>query len=157
MNKLLFVMLALICWNCTTKDLPDPQSAPQQTTQDANARKSAPVNLTFAKEFAGNGMWKGTVDGDIKGALTTILLNDPGQSSIWHVEFDWIVDAEDEAYSFTARLKGILNTKTGKVVMNGTIIEGWMLGAQVHEEGQLVKPETLSFEGKIRIMPASAN
>jgi hypothetical protein len=40
--------------------------------------------------------------------------------------------------------------------MNGAVIDGWLLGAQVHEEGQLVNPNTLGFEGSIRIMPATA-
>jgi tetratricopeptide (TPR) repeat protein len=74
-----------------------------------------------------------------------------------HVEFDWIIDADDDAYDFTARLSGILNTRTGSVVMNGAVVEGWLLGARVHEEGQLVDPATLGFEGSIRLMPATAD
>lgn len=148
-------MVALVCWSCADQNMPQPQLTRQAA--DAHARKSAPLNLTFAKSIAGANTWVGTVAGDIQGNLTTVLLNDPGQGSIWHVEFDWVVEADDPQYSFTARLKGILNTKTGKVVMNGTIIQGWQVGAQVHEEGQMVNPDNLSFEGNIRIMPASAD
>jgi hypothetical protein len=57
---------------------------------------------------------------------------------------------------FTAHLTGALNTMTGKVIMNGAVVEGWLLGAQVHEEGQLVDPATLGCDGAIRIMPAAA-
>jgi hypothetical protein len=57
---------------------------------------------------------------------------------------------------FTAHLTGTLNTRAGKVIMNGAVVEGWLLGAQVHEEGQLIDSATFGFEGSIRIMPASA-
>jgi hypothetical protein len=40
--------------------------------------------------------------------------------------------------------------------MNGTVVEGFLEGAQVHEEGQLVNPATLGFEETIRIMPVTA-
>ena len=40
--------------------------------------------------------------------------------------------------------------------MNGTVISGFMLGAQVHEAGQLVDPASLEFVGSIRLLPATA-
>lgn len=122
----------------------------------AQAADAAPVYLTFAKSDPdGNYVWNGTVGGDINGELETVLLDFSASSKILNVEFDWIVSAG--AYSFTARLSGVLDTETGKVVMNGTIIDGWMKGAQVHEEGQLVDLDTSGFAGTIRIMPASAD
>lgn len=124
--------------------------------QTAAADNSAPVNLTFAKQSSGTGLWQGTVGGDVEGQLTTELTDLRVSGPIWHVEFDWIVDAAGEDQDFTAHLSGVLNTKTGSVVMNGTVVDGWLLGAQVHEEGQLVDPAILGFEGSIRIMPATA-
>ena len=67
----------------------------------------------------------------------------------------WIVEAGD--HSFTAILKGTLNTMTGKVEMDGTVVEGWLVGAQVHEEGQLVDPLLGRFQGTISIFPATAD
>jgi hypothetical protein len=49
-------------------------------------------------------------------------------------------------------MSGTLNTETGAVAMQGEVIEGWMLGAPVQEEGQMVDAETSTFEGTIRIM-----
>jgi hypothetical protein len=122
------------------------------------ARASSPVNLTFEKESVGERAWAGTVSGDINGDLKSFLTActgpNPCSGRIWHVEFDWVIDAGAE--SFTAHLSGVLNNVTGSVVMNGTVVEGFLEGAQVHEAGQLVNAETLGFEGTIRIMPATA-
>ena len=60
------------------------------------------------------------------------------------------------AESFTAHLSGVLNNVTGSVVMDGTVVDGFLEGAQVHEQGHLVNAETLRFEGTIRVMPATA-
>lgn len=116
---------------------------------------AAPVRLTFDKSAVAAGVWEGTVGGDVDGDLTTILTALQVSGPIWLVEFDWIVDAG--AQSFTAHLSGILNTETGSVVMNGEVVEGWLLGAQVHEEGQLVDADTLRFQGTIQVMPETAN
>lgn len=118
------------------------------------ALAKSPVYLTFDKSASGPGTWQGTVSGDIAGDLTTVLRDVRVSGSVWQVEFDWIVSAGSQ--SFTARLDGVLNTKTGAVVMNGRVIEGYLQGATVHEEGQLVDASTLRFVGSIRIMPDSA-
>jgi hypothetical protein len=118
------------------------------------AQAKSPVNLTFDKSSSGPGTWQGTVSGDITGDLTTVLRDVRVTGKVWHVEFDWIVSAGSQ--SFTARLDGVLNTKTGAVVMNGRVIEGYLQGARVHEEGQLIDPTSLHFVGSIRIMPDSA-
>ncbi len=99
-------------------------------------------------------MWSGTVSGDVEGTLTTELLSLIPSGPVMQVEFAWIVSAGDQ--SFTAILKGTLNTQTGQVVMNGRIVEGWLTGAQVHEEGQLVDPATSRFQGTITILTATA-
>jgi hypothetical protein len=124
-----------------------------------SAQPNAPVNVTFDKtavDPANPGVWLGTVDGDIEGDLETVLLDLRIAGPIWHVEFDFIIEADDPDLSFTTRLNGILNTNTGRVVMNGTVTDGYLEGARVHEEGQLVDLDTLQFQGLIRIMPATA-
>ena len=40
--------------------------------------------------------------------------------------------------------------------MNGRVTEGYMLGAQVHEEGQLIDPASLTFAGFLRLLPSTA-
>lgn len=130
------------------------------TTMAAGATGAAasnePLRLTFDKSISDpdNFVWTGTVSGDVSGSLTTRLTGLEISGPIWQVRFDWIIQAGEQ--SFVADLSGILNTNTGAVVMNGTVVDGFLSGAQVHEEGQLVDPETLRFVGTIQIMPASA-
>lgn len=120
----------------------------------AATASNTPVRLSFDKSASAPGVWSGTVTGDIDGALTTRILGLDVTGPIWHMTLDWIIDAGPS--SFTARLDGVLNTQTGRVVMDGTVITGRFLGAQVHEEGQLVDPSTSEFAGSIRLMPATA-
>jgi hypothetical protein len=128
---------------------------PEAVSAQGSAQENAPVHLTFDKSSVEPGIWEGTVAGDVEGNLTTELRDLRVNGPIWHVEFDWIIDAGDQ--SFTARLTGVLNTNTGRVVMNGAVIEGWLEGARVHEEGQLIDPDTLRFQGAILLMPATAD
>ncbi|MBI1296746.1 hypothetical protein GC175_17460 [bacterium] len=117
------------------------------------AQEDGAINLTFAKAAVDEGVWEGTVGGDVEGNLHTVLLSADTSAPIWQVEFDWIIDADDK--SFTARMSGTLNTETGAVAMQGEVIEGWLLGAAVQEEGQLVDAETSAFEGTIRVVPSA--
>jgi hypothetical protein len=119
------------------------------------AASNEPIRLGFDKSISDPDafIWTGTVSGDVSGALTTRLTGLSISGPIWRVRFEWIIDAGE--HSFVADLSGILNTDTGQVVMDGTVVEGWLRGAQVHEEGQLVDPATLHFVGEILIMPAS--
>ena len=122
----------------------------------ANA-SNAPVLVTFDKHVVDPVafVFAGTTGGDISGSLTSNLVSlNASTGPNLHITFDWKVTAGTK--SFTARTDGIWNTKTGSVVMNGTVIDGYLLGAQVHEEGQLVDPTTLEFVGSIRLMPATA-
>src|SRR5688572_1546908 len=59
----------------------------------AATASDAPVRLSFEKQTSGPGVWQGTVAGDIEGALTTRLLSVRVSGPIWHVTFDWIIDA----------------------------------------------------------------
>lgn len=124
----------------------------------ASDASSAPVTLTFEKSLVDPaGVWEGTVSGDIEGDLTTVLLEARQTDQILHVRFAWIIDAADDDFDFVAELDGILNLKTGEVVMNGSVVDGYLIGAEVHEEAQLVDSGTLRFVGTIRIMPATGD
>jgi hypothetical protein len=114
------------------------------------------LQLQFAKCVTDpvNGIWEGQVTGDIEGELRTELRALTVTGSIWHVQFAWIIAADEQ--SFVADLSGTLNLTTGSVVMDGTVSAGYREGARVHEEGQLVDAENSCFAGVIRILPSSA-
>lgn len=59
--------------------------------------------------------------------------------------------------SLTAVLEGRFNFSTLRVVLNGDVVEGWLAGARVHEESELVGFDPLTFAGTIRLMPGSAD
>jgi hypothetical protein len=114
---------------------------------------SDPVRMSFDKAAVADGIWEGAVSGDIEGTLRTELLGLEETGPIWHVTFDWIIESGE--CSFTARLDGVLNTRTGAVVMDGTVTQGCLLGARVHETGQLVDAATSRFAGSITAFPAT--
>ena len=100
-------------------------------------------------------MFEGTTSGAAPGLLTSNLVSkDATTGPILHITFDWIVSSGTK--SFTARTSGTWNTQSGHVVMNGHVIAGYLNGAQVHEEGQLVDPDSLTFKGFLRLLPATA-
>jgi hypothetical protein len=59
--------------------------------------------------------------------------------------------------TLTAVLAGSFNFSTGRTVLNGAVVAGWLVGAQVHEEGQLVGLDPFTFIGTVQLMPGSAD
>ena len=116
-----------------------------------------PVQVDWVKHVVDRDhfVFEGTTSGAAPGLLKSNLVGKPVTTGpILHITFDWMVSSGSK--SFTARTSGTWNTKTGHVVMNGQVIDGYLYGAQVHEEGQLVDPATLTFEGFLRLLPATA-
>jgi hypothetical protein len=146
-------ILALLFAGCA--DSPTAAASEEVRIAHTAAAARQPVLLDFEKCAVGPGAWEGDVAGAFTGDLRTELTDLRVTGSIWHVRFDWIITAG--AHSFTADLSGILNTGTGRVVMNGTVVDGHLLGARVHEEGQLVNATDFCFAGTIRVMPATAH
>ena len=118
-------------------------------TFTTTASAAPPLRLDFSKHTVAPGVWQGTVSGDIDGGLTTRAIAVDDSEAVWRVTFDWIVDAGSQ--SFTARLSGTLDSLTGAVAMKGRVVEGYLDGSKVREEGQLVDPSTLAFQGTIRV------
>ena len=133
-------------------------------TSRALADNSAPVRLTFEKTFAGAGPapyvshFLGSFGGDFAGTLYTGLLvrqaiDELGQ--VVHLEADYMFIADDGIHSFIAHVEG--NSVYGKAVLNGIVTDGYLEGAQVQIQFDVVLLPARHFEGTVRIMPASAD
>jgi hypothetical protein len=117
---------------------------------------NAPVRVTFDKHLvdAATLTFEGVTGGDVSGMLTSRLVSiEDVTGPVYHVTFDWFVSAGTR--SFVARTSGIWNTGTGLVNMNGSVTSGYLAGASVHEQGHLVDPATLRFQGVIDVMPGT--
>jgi hypothetical protein len=67
-----------------------------------------------------------------------------------------------ELHSFTAIIQGTQNNQTRSAVLNGAVTEGWLAGAQVHVDFDVVTPcefgsSNTCFRGTIRVVPGSAD
>ena len=144
MKKLVISIALVVATTCLGATSASPANAPVRVTFDKHLVDAA--TLTFA----------GTTGGDAPGTLVSQLVSiDDISGPVYHVTFDWFISAG--AKSFDARTSGIWNTKKGLVTMNGTVTShGYLAGAQVHEQGELVDPDTLEFQGVIQVMPATA-
>src|SRR5262245_56145809 len=122
-----------------------------------SATAAPPVQVDWAKHLVDPATlsFAGTSSGAAPGTMTSQLVSLDAQAGpILHITFRWTISSPGK--SFTAVTSGIWNTNTGRVVMNGRVTDGYLEGAQVHEEGQLVDPATLSFEGFLRLLPSTA-
>ncbi len=99
--------------------------------------------------------WFGSVSGDINGNLETQVVGVMYSGKIWHIQTIWTV-TDAGAQNFVAELDGILDTSSGKLLLNGAIVSGHLAGARVHEDGVLTGFTAAGgtvFEGFLRIMP----
>lgn len=116
------------------------------------AAAQRPVVFEFEKQWAAPDYYVGTVEGG--GTIEMWLFDKRILGNSQH--FSATVDVASPNASFTAVVSGQINFSTGRVVLNGTVTSGWLTGAQVKEESQLIDPDTGSFIGTIRINPASS-
>jgi hypothetical protein len=120
------------------------------------AASNAVIVVPFDKQGA-EGHYVGTAcDG---GTIEMQLANSSVTGNVQH--FTATVRLEcPGGRALTAVMDGSFNFTTGKTVLDGTVADGWLTGAQVHEEGQLVAYDPATkvgrFVGTIRLMPGSA-
>ena len=161
-----FIGLCIITAACSSQPL-SPTSlsgvagaAAAQTQANGGA---ANVEVTFTKWAASPG-FGGVTGGDVPGTFAgAVLSRDPfDNGTIVQLEARYEVIGQDATHSFVAHIEGKQNNETQEAVFNGTIIEGWLLGAQVHVTYDRIAPcpafgKAVCFTGVIRIMPGSAN
>lgn len=135
----------------------------------ASAR--APVEVTFTKWITAYPAMAGVTGGDVAGTFAgAILSRDPfDNGTIVQLEARYEVTGADPTHSFVAHIEGKTNNTTKQAVLNGTVIAGWKVGAQVHVTFDVIVPATgtscvsgapvnrTCFQGTIRIMPDPAS
>ena len=115
---------------------------------------NAAVVIPFEKHWIGPGHYVGAAcDG---GTIDMQLSNSSVTGNVQHFTATVQLACAGKGAS-TAVLEGSFNFSTGKTVLDGAVVSGWLAGAQVHEEGQLVGLDPLTFVGTVQLMPGSAD
>jgi hypothetical protein len=92
-----------------------------------------PVLIPFTKTKVGDNHYVGIAcDG---ASLDVRMSNVSWTGNVQHFTATFVIAGLPNGRGFTAVLSGIYNDSTGRTVLNGTVTEGWLAGAQAHEEG----------------------
>jgi len=136
-----------------------------------HANGGANVDVSFTKWITAYPAMAGVTGGDVPGTFVgAILRRDPfDNGTIVQLEARYEVTGADPAHSFVAHIEGQENLQTQKAVLNGTVISGWLAGAQVQATYDVIVPPAgtscvpqapvnrTCFQGTIRVMPGSAS
>ena len=159
--SLAFCLFAAACSQPLSPSAPSIAGAGGAQTQ---ANGGTNVEVTFTKWVPAFPTLAGVTGGDVPGTFAgTVLSRDPfDNGNIVQLEARYEVIGQDPAHSFKARIEGKQNNETQTAVFNGTIIEGWLLGAQVHATYDRIAPcpqfgKSVCFSGVIRVMSGTAD
>jgi hypothetical protein len=170
--RYVFVGLCLFTAACSGQPF-SPASPSGVAGLGPQASGRAPVEVTFTKWGTGLSVptHTGFAGGDVPGMFAgTVLSRDAfDNGTIVQLEARYEVTAADPAQSFKALIEGTLNNQTQTAVLNGTVIDGWLVGAQVQVTFDVIVPaagnscvpeapvNSRCFQGTIRILPGSAD
>ena len=167
-----FIGICIFTAACTGQTFsPTSPSGVAGVSAQTQASRGAPVEVTFTKWVTVFPAFVGVAGGDVPGTFAaTVLSREPFDNvTIVQLEAEYRVTAADPAHSFIVRIEGTQNNPTQQAVLNGTVISGWLVGAQVHVTFDIVVPapgtrcvpaapvNSRCFQGTIRILPGSAN
>jgi hypothetical protein len=162
--------LCLFAVACSSQ--PFSSTAPMGVASaQANAKGGAIVEVTFTKWITAFPAMAGVTGGDVPGTFAgTVLSRDPfDNGTIVQLEARYEVTGTNPAQSFVAHIEGKQNNPTQHAVLNGAVIAGWLVGAQVQVTFDVVVPPAgtscvphapvnrTCFQGTIRVMPGSAS
>ena len=118
------------------------------------------IVIPFEKHAVGPGHYVGT--GGDGGTIEMQVYDsrftggDPETSDHWVQHFNATLRLTVGGQSLTATLEGQFNFTTRQTVLDGVVLDGWLSGAQVHEEAKLTGFSPLTFVGTVRLMRGSA-
>ena len=157
-------MLGFCVFAAACSSQPFSPAGPSSVAGVAGTQSQANVEVTFTKWVPAFPTLAGVTGGDVPGTFAgTVLSRDPFENgNIVQLEARYEVIDPAGLHSFVARIAGRQNNQTQQAVFNGTIIEGWLVGAQVHVTYDVIRPcpafgQSVCFTGVIRIMPGSAD
>jgi len=117
---------------------------------------NAAIVIAFEKEGS-QGHYVGTTEDG--GTIEMVITQSRVAGDVQHFTATLWLSYPDNR-SLRAILDGRLDGNTGEVSLNGSVVDGWLQGARVHEESRLVDfdPETgvATFVGTVQLMPGSA-
>ncbi len=166
-----FIGLCILTAACSGQSFsPISPSGVAGMAAQTQANGGPPIEVTFTKWSTGFPGLAGVTGGDAAGLFAgTVLSRDPfDNGTIVQLEAEYRVTASDPAHSFIAHIEGKQNNETLQAVLNGTVISGWLAGAQVHVTYDVILASPTPcvagapanrncFQGTIRIMPGSAD
>ena len=128
------------------------RSSWMQTRYD-ESRAPFDTVITFDTSQVTERVWYGSASGDVTGNVTLEALNDPPQlfHGTWAGTTRWQITAGSN--SFTADMRGKINTYNGTMTMMGKVLEGANPGARVVAQGQVTSINPHHFVGTIRVQP----
>ena len=129
-------------------------------TASSVSASSSSIVIPFEKHAVGPGHYVGTAgDGgtiEMQVYDSRFTGGDPETSSHWVQHFKATLKLTVGGQSLTAALDGQFNFTTRQTVLNGIVVNGWLSGAQIHEEGTLTGFAPLTFVGTVMLMRGSA-
>ena len=157
--------ICIVTAACSGQPLsPTSPSGVAGVSAQAQVSGGPPVEVTFTKWINGYPEMAGVTGGDVPGTFTGTVLDRAAfdNGTIVQLDAEYRVDATDPAHTFVAHIEGTQNNQTQKAVLNGTVVSGWLAGAQVQVTFDVIAPcpafgKAVCFTGVIRIMPGSAN
>jgi hypothetical protein len=163
---LLAALLVAVVWLVAACDSVTQPMAPagEAVSSEALLATSPPRRLALGYVKTESGLetfnWFGNVSGGINGDLETQVTGFFASGHILHIQTVWTVTNASGGKNFIANLDGTLDTNSGKLLLNGAIVNGYLVGARVHDEGVLTGFTGVGgtiFEGSLWIMPGSAD
>ncbi|AMY09537.1 hypothetical protein LuPra_02756 [Luteitalea pratensis] len=168
-----FICLCIFTAACSgqTSSPTSPSGVAGGAAAQTKASGGTHVEVTFTKWITGFPAMAGVTGGSVPGTFVgTVLSRDPFENgTIVQLEARYEVTGADSAHSFVAHITGKTNNPTQKAVLNGTVIGGWLAGAQIQVTFDVIVPPTgtscvpqapvnrTCFQGTIRVLPGAAS
>jgi hypothetical protein len=123
------------------------------------------IEVTFTKWVDPSfPFFKGVAGGDVPGDFAATVLERTAfdNGTIVDLRALYEVIADDPARRFVAEIEGKQNVQTSSAVLNGSVVEGWLAGARVHVEFDVIRPcpqfnKPACFTGTLRVLAGSAD